>query len=62
MNNKRTIELEVDELGFISLEAIMKHVHLCKHCEHDFGNCKGIAEFGNGYGMDNIFVCDRFDW
>ena len=62
MTIKRTIELEIDERGFISLEAIRKHVHLCMHCEKEFAECTGIAEFGNGYGNDNIFTCDVFDW
>ena len=62
MTIKRTIELEIDGRGFISLEAIRKHVHLCMHCENEFAKCKGIAEFGNGYGLDNIFTCNEFDW
>ena len=62
MTIKRTIELEIDGRGFISLEAIRKHVHLCMHCEKEFAECTGIAEFGNGHVMDNIFTCDVFDW
>ena len=35
--------------------------HLCLDCQHEFATCKSNPLFGNGVGMDNVFMCDGFE-
>jgi len=34
--------------------------NLCQNCIHDFVECEGTPQFGNGKGNDNVFDCDKF--
>ena len=60
MTIKGTVELDVDELGHLTLKGILDHVHLCKYCENEFGECMGDAQYGTGYGNDNVCLCNGF--
>ena len=60
MTIKGTVELDVDELGHLTLKGILDHVHLCKYCENEFGECIGDARYGTGYGNDNVCLCSGF--
>lgn len=36
-------------------------VNLCRHCIHEFAECDGNPEFGNGRGNDNVYDCGKFE-
>ena len=43
-------------------ENILKStVNLCQSCVHEFAECKGTPQFGNGKGHDNVYDCDKFE-
>lgn len=35
-------------------------VHLCRNCIHEFAECRGDPQFGDGKGNDNVYNCDIF--
>ena len=34
--------------------------HLCPTCLYEFATCKGNPKFGDGYGNDNVYECDKY--
>ena len=35
-------------------------IHLCPTCKYEFATCNGNPKFGDGYGNDNVYQCDKF--
>ena len=50
------LECEIKDLKKI----IKRHVNLCHSCKYVFAECDGNPKFGNGYGNDNVYSCDKY--
>jgi hypothetical protein len=36
-------------------------INLCDECKLEFAECKSNPMFGNGYGNDNVYQCDKYE-
>jgi len=41
-------------------EGARKYRHLCSSCSKEIPTCDGIPEFGDGFGQDNVYNCDKY--